>query len=202
MSLFLFYLRVLRVLRKPTKSYQWSPLVNEILRWRVDVQRILITWSLISPLQWCLEVLHTICGSVFRTTIPHSRWNINLVSCPSKLIITGHFNMHMDILYNALQNLMDLLSAFDLVQHISFPTLDRLITRPNSFAVKKTYVSGSYSFDQSVITAHVYFQHIPSFACSCVSYRHWKSLAVPIIFKAEDASPLWSFGQVPSLFSK
>ena len=63
----------------------------------------------------------------------------DLVSSTSKLLITGDFNIHVDIPSGPFsKSFSNLLQNFDLKQHITFPThnhghtLDLLVTRSNS----------------------------------------------------------------------
>src|SRR5271155_5102023 len=63
----------------------------------------------------------------------------NLASSNSEVLITGDFNIHVDILSDPFsKSFSNLLETFDLKQHITFSTHDRghtldlLITRKNS----------------------------------------------------------------------
>src|SRR5271155_5747741 len=63
----------------------------------------------------------------------------NLASSNSEVLITGDFNIHVDILSDPFsKSFSNLLETFDLKQHITLPThnrghtLDLLITRSNS----------------------------------------------------------------------
>jgi exonuclease III len=102
-----------------------------------------------------------------------------LISKPSDLIITGDFNIHMDTVDSTSCNFRDLLTAFDLKQHVTVPThskghiLDLLLTRNDCQFISSLAVKDPYLSDHLAITTNLLlpFRTPPNYTTTV--FRPW-----------------------------
>jgi hypothetical protein len=119
------------------------------------------------------------------------------ISCPSELIISGDFNIHID---NPTDNhsgqFINLLTSFDLKQHMNAPThhlghtLDLLITRSESNSVSLASCNDSYLSDHLTITCSIDFTFKAPSSKKRIKYRPWKLLDINTFKLKILASPL------------
>ena len=85
---------------------------------------------------------------------------------PQDIVILGDFNIHIDVDNSTSAKFNDIITAFDLVQHVLEPThesghiLDLVISKPNDFV--SGVQLGEYFSDHKAITFNIKSQKLPS----------------------------------------
>mgnify|MGYP003547058831 FL=1 len=105
----------------------------------------------------------------------------HFISSPSELIITGDFNIHFDNPH-ASTKFSDILSSFDLHQHVSFPTndhghsIDLVITRSSSSLINNLSHHDTYLTDHEAVTFKFSSHDRPLTQRTTIHYRSTKNI--------------------------
>ena len=108
----------------------------------------------------------------------------SIILSKEQLLITGDFNIHVDVATDSDSiKLQDLLESFGLQQHVSHPThihghiLDLTITRQSDRIIRIPPSVDRYFSDHAAVVCRIHSDK-PSLTVKTVSYRKWKSVNV------------------------
>ena len=104
-----------------------------------------------------------------------------IISLKSNFIITGDFNLHVDVPNTQTENFNNILNTFNLKQHVSFPThkfghsLDLFIT-PDDCPFIKSIIPTDFLSDHSSITATLNFDITNRSPHKTIKYRQYNKI--------------------------
>ena len=178
-------LKVSLVDGKENKSFEFS-------EWTVKVHDRSMRYVIVYRPPY--SSLHPVLTSVFFDEF--SQFLENVVMCPEVLVISGDFNLHLDMWppWQRHQKFMDLLETFSLSQRISGPThllghtLDLIITRSSDDIVLASPRTTFPISDHFIIQCPIGFSR-PALSCKKPTFRKLKSIDISA-FSADVASSM------------
>ena len=120
------------------------------------------------------------------------------ISSPSELIITGDFNIHTESNDAHTKTFSDILSSFDLHQHVSFPTndyghaIDLVITRSSSTLVKNLSHHDTHLTDHEAVSFKFSTHTRLPTQRTLTRFRSFKDLDLPAFRSDILSSPLYT----------
>ena len=120
------------------------------------------------------------------------------ISLPSELIITGDFNIHTESHEPHAKEFSEILSSFDLQQHVSFPTndhghsIDLVITRSSSTVIKNLSHHDTHLTDHEAVTFKFSPHTRPITKRTVIHFRSFKDFNLQAFKNDILSSPLYT----------